>query len=250
MDSVDQKIDVGCGQSMKRKLSALSQQYATALKKHLRQGPRASLEPARGLGYRAVASGLETLDMARIHERTLAKLEAISSKDGFLKRADLFFTETIAPIEETHQAALKAGARLNRLNKMLGQRTQDLAASGRSLRQGIAQRKAVEAALKKSGEHYKRLLEESLALQKHLQHLTHRILLAHEDKRKEISHELQDEIAQTLLGINIRLLTVRNSASQHANGLQKELASTQRLVDRSKKTIERFARGYGKIQKP
>ena len=235
---------------MKRKLSALSQRYATALKKHLSQGPRASLDPARALGRQAMAVGLETLDVARIHERALAALEARGSEDGIIERAGIFFTETVGPIEGTHRAALQASARLKRLNETLSQRTLDLAATGRSLRQGIAQRKAVEAALKKSGEHYRSLLEESLALQKHLQHLTHRILLASEDKRKEISHDLQDEIAQTLLGINIRLLTVRKSASQHANGLQKELASTQRLLDRSKKTIERFTRGYGKIQKP
>ena len=58
--------------TMKRKSSAMSQQYATALKKHLKQGPRAGLESARGLGRQAVAIGLETLDMARMHARALA----------------------------------------------------------------------------------------------------------------------------------------------------------------------------------
>jgi signal transduction histidine kinase len=235
---------------MKRKLSALSRRYVAALKQHLRQGPRANLEPARRLGRRAMAIGLETLDVARIHERALASLEVRSSADGIIERAGIFFTETVAPIEGSHQAALQASARLKRLNETLSQRTLDLAASGQSLRQGIAQRKAVEAALKKSGEHYRKLLADSLALQKHLQHLTHRLLLAQENKRKELSHDLQDEIAQTLLGINVRLLTVRKSAGQNANGLKKELASTQRLVDRSKKSIERFALEYGKTQEP
>jgi signal transduction histidine kinase len=220
------------------------------LRKHLKQGPQASLQPARGLGRQAVASGLETLDVARIHERALAALEAAGSKDGIIGRADIFFTETIAPIEQTHRAALKASARLNRLNKMLGRRTVDLAASNRSLQQGIARRKTVEAALKKSGEHYKTLLEESQALQKHLQHLTHRILAAQEDKRKKLSHDLQDEIAQTLLGINVRLLTVKKAAGRSAKSLQKEIASTQRLVDMSVKTIQRFAREYRKHHEP
>lgn len=238
------------GKKMRPKVKTLSRRYEAALKKHLGQRSRTDVETARGLGCRAVAIGLETLDLARIHQRALAGLEAVSSKDGILKKADLFFVETLAPIEEKHRAALKANARLDRLTKALGRRAVALAASNRSLKQGTAERKAVEVALKKSGEHYQTLLKESLALQKHLQHLTHRILLAHEDKRKQISDDLQDEIAQTLLGINIRLLTVRKAASQHAHGLQKELASTQRLVDRSKKTIERFAREYGKIQEP
>ena len=113
------------------------------------------------------------------------------------------------------------------------------------MKQGIVQRKTVEQALKKSGEHYRKLLEESLRLQKHLQRLTHRILSAQEDKRKKISHDLQDEIAQTLLGINVRLLTLKKAAAVNASGLKKEIASTQRLVDKSVKSINRFAREFG-----
>src|SRR6185369_15609088 len=131
---------------MKLKLNALSQRYATALKKHLKQSSPTDAETARGLGCRAVAIGLETLDMARIHERALVRLEAASSKDGILKKANLFFMETLAPIEEKHRSALKARARLDRLSKTLGRRTVDLAASNRSLKQGTAQRKAVEVA--------------------------------------------------------------------------------------------------------
>jgi signal transduction histidine kinase len=238
------------GQIMKRKLSALSGRYLAALRTHLKQSPRASLEPARRLGRQAVAIGLETLDVAKIHERALATLEASGSKDGIIERADIFFMETLSPIEETHRAALKASARLNRLNKKLGRRAVDLAASERSLQQGIARRKTAEAALKNSGEHYKTLLEESQALQKHLQHLAHRILSRQEDNRKKISHDLRDEIAQTLLGINVRLLTVKRAAGRNSNSLQKEIANTQRLVDMSVKTIERFAGEYGKHHEP
>jgi signal transduction histidine kinase len=227
---------------MKRNLIRLSQRYASALRKHLRQGPRASLRPARGLGRHAVVLGLETLDVARIHEDALAELEASSSRDGIIKRAEIFFTEVITPIENTHHAALKTRARLNQLNRTLGRRTVDLAASNRSLKKGIAQRKSVEQALRKSGGHSKKLLEESRLLQKHLQHLTHQILEAQEDKRKKISRDLQDEIAQTLLGINVRLVKLKKEAGVKAQGFQKEIASTQRLVDKSVKSIERFAR--------
>ena len=227
---------------MKRKLVALSQRYVTALRKHLKQGPRASLQPARGLGRQAVSLGLETLDIARIHEGALATLEASSSRDGIIKRAEIFFAEAVTPIEKTHQAALKANAHLNQVNKTLDRRTMDLAASNRSLKQGIMRRKTVEAALKKSGGHSKRLLEESRRLQTHLRHLTYRILTAQEDKRKKMSRDLQDEIAQTLLGINVRLLTLKKEAAVNAKGFKKEIASTQRLVDKAGKTIKRFAR--------
>ena len=231
---------------MKPKSIRLSQRYRALLREHLKQGPRASLRPARGLGRQAVAIGLETLDLARIHAEALATIEGSSSRDGIIERAEIFFTEAITPIEETHRAALKANVRLSQLKKRLSRRTMDLAASNRSLKQGIAQRKTVEEALKKRGEHANKLLKESLALQNHLQHLTHQLLSTQEDKRKEISRELQDEIAQTLLGINVRLLTLKKEAAVNAKGLQKEIVSTQRLVDMSVKSIDRFAREFGK----
>jgi signal transduction histidine kinase len=233
------------GQIMKSKLSALSGRYLAALRRHLKHSPHASLEPARGLGRQAAASGLETLDVARIHQRALAALEASCSSDGLIERADIFFTETITPIEQRHLAAREASARLKRLNQTLGLRTVDLAASKRLLKEGIAQRKTVEVALKKSAAHYKTLLAESRALQARSQLLVHQILSAQEDKRKRISHELQDEIAQTLCGINVRLLTVAKAAVRNDEGLKKEIVSTQRLVDKSVNTIKRFARELG-----
>ena len=231
---------------MKRKLTTLSGRYASALRTHLKRGPKASLQPARGLGRQAVGLGLETLDLAKIHEGALASLEAHSSRDGIIKRAEIFFAEAITPIEKTHRAALKDNVRLNRLSKTLGRRTVDLAASNRSLKQGIVRRQAVEQALKKSTGHYARLLKESRRLQKHLRDLTHQILSAQEEERTKISRELHDEIAQTLLGINVRLLTLKKGADVNTDGLKKEIASTQRLVKRSVQTMNRFAREFDK----
>jgi signal transduction histidine kinase len=235
---------------MKRKLIRLSRGYATALQKHLQQGPGGSLQPARGLGRRAAALGLETLDVARIHEAALASLEAARRGDGILKRAEMFFAEAIIPIEKTHRAALRANSHLQKLNKTLGRRTVDLAASNRFLKQGIAQRKTVERALKKSADHYARLVKESRRLQTHLRHLTHQLLAAQEAERKQISRELHDEVAQTLLGINVRLLTLKREATANTKGLKKEIASTQRLVEESVKTMSRFAREFGPQHDP
>jgi two-component system sensor histidine kinase DegS len=231
----------GLVQIMKRKISAWSGRYLAALRTHLRKSPRASLEPARSLGHQAAAIGLETLDLAKIHERALATLETCGRKDAMIGRADTFFTETLMPIEETHEAALKSRTRLNELNAALSQRLVDLAMSRRSLKLGIARRKTAESALQKSADHYKQLLKESLSLQKHLQCLTHQILSTQERQRKKISQDLQDEIAQTLLGINVRLLTVKEAAGRNTMGLQQEIASTQRLLDASVKTIKWLA---------
>jgi signal transduction histidine kinase len=230
---------------MKQKLIGLSQRYVTALRKHVEQGPRASLQPALRLGHRAVVLGLETLELARIHERAVTTLELSKHKNGFIKRAELFFTEAIIPIVETHRAARQSKVQLNRLNETLGRRTAELAATNRQLQRGIVRRKSVEAALKISGAHYGKLLKESLQLQEGLRQLTHQVLVAQEDERKKISRELQDEIAQTLLGINVRLLTLKQEARSNTKGLKNEIASTQQLVLRSAKSVRRVARNLG-----
>jgi signal transduction histidine kinase len=226
---------------MKQTVIGLSRRYVAALQKHLRQGARASLRAARDLGCQAAASDLETLDMARMHDAALATLASCGSHGGARKRARIFFAAAITPIEETHRAALKSNALLSRLKQQLGRCTTDLAASCRTLKQGIIQRRT----LKESGELSQELLKESRGLQKHLQRLTHQVLSAEEDHRKEISHELQDEIAQTLLGINVRLLALKQDAAANAHGFEAEIASTERLVDVSVKSIKKFAREIG-----
>lgn len=235
---------------MKRKLTSLSQHYAAALRAQMRQGSRANLLPAYEWGCQAAALGLETIDVARMHEGAIAALEATGSREGFLKQATLFFTEAIIPIEETHAAALRSKVRMRQLRQTLGQRTRELAASNRSLEKGILRRQHLQQALKKSRDHSRKILRESHDLQKHLQRLTHQILSAQEDKRKLISHELQDEIAQSLLGINIRLMTLKRAAAVNAHGLKKEIVSTRRLVDKSMKSINRFACEFGTHTKP
>ncbi len=230
---------------MKRASTGLSQRYVTALQKHLKSGPSANLQPALRLGRRAVVLGLETLALARIHERAINILELSKSRNGFLKQAEIFFTEALTPIVETHRAARQSQIQLNRLNGMLGRRTAELAVTHRQLQRGIVRRKSVEAALKISGKHYAKLLKDSLQLQEGLRQLTHEVLASQEDERRKISRELQDEIAQTLLGINVRLLTLKQEARTNTRGLKNEIASTQRLVLKSARSVRRVAREFG-----
>jgi len=229
---------------MKRTTARLSQRYATALRNNLKQGPHANLQSARRLGHQAVALGLETLDLAKIHQEVLAALEASRGRDGIGKRAGMFFAEVITPIIETHRAARESKIQLSRLQEMLSRRTRELAATNRRLRRGVIRREKVEAALKKSGKHYTKLLNESLQLQEGLRQLTHQVLAAQEDERKKVSHELQDQIAQTLLGINVRLLSLKHEARTNTKGLKNEIASTQRLVIKSAKSVRRIAREF------
>ncbi len=230
---------------MKQKIIRLSQRYVTALQEHIEQGPRASLLPAMGLGRRAAALGLETLDLARMHEQAVTALELSSRRDGEIKRAEIFFAEALSPIVETHRAARESRMQLGQLHERLRRRTAELAACNGQLQRVILRRKSVEAALKKSGEHYTKLLQDSLRLQEGLRQLTHEVLATQEEERKKISRELQDEIGQTLLGINVRLLSLQKEARNNTQGLKNEIASTQRLVVKSAQSVRRAAREFG-----
>lgn len=228
---------------MKKKLTRLSHEYTAALQAYLKSGGEVSLQPASRLGRRAVALGLETLELARLHEQSLLTLE-LSSRDRRIKQAELFFTEAMSPIVETHRAARQSKIDLRRLNESLLQRTQTLAATNRQLERGIVRRRRVEAALKTSGEHYSQLLKNSLQLQEGLRQLTHEVLMTQEDERQKMSHDLQDEIAQTLLGINVRLMTLKQEARANTKGLKHEITSTQQLVAKSARSMRQAAREF------
>jgi signal transduction histidine kinase len=229
------------GTSMKHELARLSRRYRMALRRHLKQGPGASLEPALGLGRQAAAIRLETLELARIHARALVTLK-LSNQPGLLKRAEFFFARTNTAIEETHRAALQSKAQLGRLKESLSRRTQELVVADRQLQRGIVRRKVMEDNFKERGRDRDKCLAESIELQNLLRQLTHGVLVAQEDECKKISCELQDEIAQTLLGINVRLLALKQEARTNTKGLKNQIASAQRLVLKSAKSVRQFAR--------
>ena len=66
--------------------------------------------------------------------------------------------------------------------------------------------------------------------------------LAQEEERKIISRELHDVIAQTLTGINVRLAALKKEAMLNTKDIDRNIASTQRLVEKSVDIVHRFAR--------
>lgn len=237
-----------CPVKMNAETAAWSRHYRTALRRYLRSGTSANPPSALRLGRRAATLGIETLDVVRIHEQAVATLTSPDGASGNLPkkmdRANAFFAEAIVPIEKTHRAAMKADVREKRATRALRLRTQEALTSRRQLKRGVVRRQAAEAALQKSGKRRDKLLTEARCLQKRLRHLTREILEAQEDERRKTSCQLHDEVAQALLAINLRMLTLKMAAKVNTRNLKKEIAETQRLVKASTQTIRGFSHEY------
>ncbi len=117
-----------------------------------------------------------------------------------------------------------------------------LTASNAKFKQEIARRQLVEQALKKTKRQQTRLLEQSQRQQAQLRDLSHQVLHVQEEERKRISRELHDVIGQALVGINVHLAALARSSEGNPESLQKEIAATQRLVEKSADIVHRFAR--------
>jgi PAS domain S-box-containing protein len=117
-------------------------------------------------------------------------------------------------------------------------RLEVMTASNAKLKREIIRRQAVEAALTKSEQLAQALLKQSRQLQKNLREMSHQNLLALENQRKEISHELHDKISQVLIGINVRLAVFTRTAAINP----RTIAPVRQLVEKSVKIVHDYAR--------
>ena len=230
---------------MNPKLLHWSQRYLVALRRHLKQGKQASLESARALGRQALTAGLQTLDLAKIHEHALITELLLSctarQRAVYTKQAGVFFAVAITPVEETHHDGQRMTSHLREL-VMMSQRTVELAGCNLALSLEITEHQAVEEALQKKERHYKQVLKESARLHEQLRQLSRQVLSAQEAERKAISRELHDIVAQTLTAINVRLAALKHTSSHAAADLIQNIARTQRLIEQSVDIVHRFAR--------
>jgi len=121
-------------------------------------------------------------------------------------------------------------------------RLEAVTAANTKLKREIARRKKVEAALKKSEVSIRRLLAESRKMQQQLRDMSRRILLVQEEQRKEISRELHDQIAQTLVGINIHMTAFANAVEVEPRSIARAAKPIRRLIEKAVRTVHQFAR--------
>ncbi len=227
---------------MTSKLQALARRYTDALARHLESVDEHWRKITLRLGRAAVLLRVETYDLAKIHQTALITLGISNPSRLQSKRATQFFAETNVPIGETHRTSRATQVQVTRLKEDLSQRTKELADSSRQLSRGVTRRRQMQDAFAQRSLNYKKSLEESLLLQQRLRILTHQVLASQESERQEISRELHDEIAQTLLGINVRLLSLKLEAKTKTKGLKQEISNTQRLIATSVRSVQRVVR--------
>ncbi len=230
--------------------SRFYRRYGAALRRHVRQQPRApaSLRGAKLLGSVALALGLDTEALARVHDRALADLAPAPGGSGGRKGegqttpAGRFFLAALSPLERTHHAALVAAQQARQLKVRLRLRTTALAGVRLRMRRELARQRKDKATLKQGAHQYSLLLARTRRMQKESRRLAHQVLLAQEEERKEISRGLHDEVAQILVGINVQLAALKVAAALNSRNLQHRITLAQRLVERSVQVVHRYAR--------
>jgi signal transduction histidine kinase len=231
---------------MKNSRKELAGWYLAALRAHLGKKRGAYSGRAQGLGRAAMAGGLALLDLAVVHEEALAVLAAThdfaNPRNEALKQAGLFFRHALIPLEASERSIRENNQHLREHNETLRMHTVALARGNNRLEREISRRKDGEATIIQGKEQYRMLFEESQVMQKKLRLLTHQVISAQEQERKEISRELHDEVVQTLVGINVELAALGTGASFGVRTLKAKIARTQRLVTQSVNAVHRFAR--------
>jgi signal transduction histidine kinase len=101
---------------------------------------------------------------------------------------------------------------------------------------------ASNAKLIKSENRARQLLEQSHLLQKKLRHVSHQILLAQENQRKEISRDLHDKVTQLLVGINVNLEAFAQKAKINPQSIRRKIIPLHQLVVKAVQTVHQFAR--------
>jgi signal transduction histidine kinase len=229
---------------MKRKIPDFPLRYQKLLKSFLSDGGEMNPDAAEELGTHAHSCGLKTLDLFKLHDRIVVAdilPECPPGRQATLsRRASRFFSAVIAAGESPQDSSPET-LRLKKIIRDLSRQMVDLSGSNHHLSLDISRIKASETLLKKSGDHQAEALNQSNLLKKQLRGLSREMMSVHEDERKKISRELHDVIAQTLIGINIQLASLKKEAGLNSKGLGNRIAITQRLIIKSANIVNQFA---------
>lgn len=226
---------------MKHPQPAFARLYRSELRAHLTGKFRTKAEVISRISSKVQSSALPMLEFAKFHESFLVMdllpRCPVAKQAALIRKAGSFFAAVAATNLDVRDAA-----RLGEAIESLSVRTVELAAANLQLSLEIIKRRDTEAALRKSENSCRKALENSETLREKLRGLSRQMLSAQEDERKKISRDLHDVIAQTLVGIHVRLATLKTEAGNNTKRLVRNISLTQELVTKSAEIVTRFAR--------
>jgi signal transduction histidine kinase len=230
---------------MKPAHTAFTRLYGSGLRAHLASGTGPDAGLIGKIADRVRIDQVGILELADVHEGLLCKEMksgiTVAREAAMIRRGGGFFTAVVAAVDAGQPAAGRC-ARLGKALGALGRRCVELAAVNRRLSAEIVRRGEVEAALRHDEAECREALRNSEMLKDQLRDLSRQVLAVHEEERKMLSRELHDVIAQALLGINVRLATLKREAGINTGGLKRNISLTQKLVAKSADIVHRFAR--------
>lgn len=229
---------------MKNPQSSFSRLYESVLRTYLTDGFRLAADSVEKISIQANFLDLKLLDIAAIHERLLVVdlLPGIASRNrtSMVRHAGTFFAAVVTAVKKGNAA--RYSANLEKTIALLSVRNVEIALAKQQLVLDILRREKVEMDLRQSEKDCLKALKESEALRIQLKALSRQVMGIQEEERKKISRELHDVIAQALLGINMRLATLKIEAGVKVKGLNRNITETQKVITKSANLIYQFAR--------
>lgn len=215
--------------------TALSRRYAAALSRHLEGDAGEGMETASELGGDGAAAGISIIDIARIHEEALALVTRADSwlAGDAVRRAQEFFIAVLKPMATSAVQPPAQTASATQITNRLKVSNADLQASERKARKHTRLRRSSEEVLRQKRVRLVQALKESHALEGDLRRLARRTLAALERERAEFSQLLQDEVAQSLIGIRLRLARIEEKRTSEAEKLLGDITDAGGLVEAS-----------------
>jgi hypothetical protein len=211
---------------MKPNEETLAHRYEASLGLHLGVGSASRARQALQLGREAAAEGVSMEDLARIHSSAMDRLSPrVSARNS--ERASRFFSAAIEPLVFLHRTSLRYRVEMARLGTALSKKSVQLASSRLMFHKGVARNRVLTDQLRETRIRHAGVEAETRRVHDELRKLTQRMLKAQERQGQANGARLRNDIAQSMIGINLWLRDLRTEARRNSEKLSSGLSKVR-----------------------